>query len=133
KEGKLVLYGVGNATLYNPIRDAFTKRFPGIELQGVDQRGRESREKVLAEQQSKNYVADVVISGTDTQNELTQNGYIEAYQAAGLANVIPDLVPTDRVNSPRTVSIFTMAVNTNLVPIDQEPKTWADLLDPKWK
>src|SRR6476660_5088264 len=43
KEGKLVLYGVGNATLYNPIRDAFMKRFPGIELQGVDQRGRESR------------------------------------------------------------------------------------------
>src|SRR5690349_8277716 len=41
KEGKLVLYGVGNETLYNPIRDAFMKRFPGIEVQGVDQRGRE--------------------------------------------------------------------------------------------
>src|SRR5438034_921031 len=82
KEGKLVLYGVGNATLYNPVRDAFTKRFPGIELEGVDQRGRESREKVFAEQQSKNYVVDIVISGTDTQNELVQNGYIEKYEAA---------------------------------------------------
>ena len=26
------------------------KRFPGIELQGVDQRGRETREKIIAEQ-----------------------------------------------------------------------------------
>ena len=132
-EGKLVLYGVGNAALYNPIRDAFMKRFPGIQLEGVDQRGRESREKVIAEQQSKSYVVDVVISGTDTQNELTQNGLIETYQSPQLDSVIPELVPTDRVNSPRTVSIFTIAVNTNLVPPDQEPKTWTDLLDPKWK
>src|SRR5262245_8123859 len=132
-EGKLVLYGVGNATLYNPIRDAFMKRFPGIQLEGVDQRGRESREKVIAEQQSKNYVVDVVISGTDTQNELTQNGLIEPYQAAGLDAVLPELVPPDRVNTPRTVSIFTIAINTTLVPPDQEPKTWTDLFDPKWK
>jgi iron(III) transport system substrate-binding protein len=133
KEGKLVVYGVGNATLYNPIRDAFMKRFPGIQLEGVDQRGRESREKVFAEQQSKNYVVDIVISGTDTQNELVQNGFIEAYEAAEIANVIPELVPADRKNNPRTVTIFTMSVNTNLVPIDQEPKKWTDLLDPKWK
>src|SRR6266581_8242809 len=110
KEGKLVVYGVGNATLYNPIRDAFLKRFPGIQLEGVDQRGRDSREKVLAEQQSKNYVADIVISGTDTQNELTQNGLFEAFQASELSNVIPELVPPDRANSPRTISIFTIAV-----------------------
>jgi len=133
KEGKLVLYGVGNAALYNPIRDAFMKRFPGIELQGVDQRGRESREKIIAEQQSRNYIGDIVISGTDTQNELTQNGLIEPYQAAGLDAVIPDLVPADRANTPRTVSIFAVAINTNLVPPDQEPKTYQDLLDPKWK
>ena len=133
KEGKLVLYGVGNATLYNPIKEAFMKRFPGIEVQGVDQRGRESREKIIAEQQSRNYVADIVISGTDTQNELTQNGLIEPYQASGLDNVIPDLVPADRANTPRTVSIFAVAINTNLVPPDQEPQTYKDLLDPKWK
>ncbi len=133
KEGKLVLYGVGNATLYNPVRDAFQKRFPGIELVGVDQRGRESREKVFAEQQSKNYVADVVISGTDTQNELVENGFIEPFQASELDSVIPDLVPPDRKNNPRTVSIFSVAINTTLVPPDQEPKTYKDLMDPKWK
>src|SRR5688500_2453887 len=36
REGKLVIYGVGNPTLYNPIRDAFVARFPGIQLEGVD-------------------------------------------------------------------------------------------------
>jgi hypothetical protein len=73
REGKLVIYGVGNPTLYTPVRDAFVARFPGIQIEGVDQRGRESREKVLAEQQSRNYVVDVVISGFDTQSELLAN------------------------------------------------------------
>jgi iron(III) transport system substrate-binding protein len=133
KEGKLVLYGVGNSTLYNPVRDAFQKRFPGIEVVGVDQRGRESREKVIAEQQSKNYVVDVVISGTDTQNELVASGFVEPFQASELESVIPDLVPPDRKNNPRTVSIFSVAINTNLVPPADEPKTYRDFLDPKWK
>src|SRR5919199_263118 len=134
QEGKLVVYGVGNPTLYTPIHDAFVKRFPGIDLQGVDQRGRESREKVFAEQQSRTYVADVVISGTDTQNELIAAGFVEPYRAAEIDNVIPELVPPGAVQSnPRTISIFTIAINTNLVPPDQEPKTWLDVLDPKWK
>jgi len=133
KEGKLVLYGVGNATLYNPIRDAFIKKFPGIDVQGVDQRGRETREKIIAEQQSKNYVVDVAISGPDTQNELVQNGYIEDFSSSQTGTVVPELVPSDRKNNPRTVTIFTVAVNTNLVPPDQEPHQWKDLFDPKWK
>jgi iron(III) transport system substrate-binding protein len=133
QEGKLVVYGVGTPDLYEPIRAGFASRFPGIELQGVDQRGRDSREKIVAEQQSKNYVADVVISGTDTQAELVGLGLTEAYQPAEIGNAIPGLVPAGGAMSPRTLTIFTLAINTNLVPPDQEPKKWQDVLDPKWK
>ncbi len=133
QEGKLVVYGVGPPTLYNPIRDAFMKRFAGIELQGVDQRGRETREKIIAEQQSHNYVVDVAISGPDTQNELVQDGYIDDFQVSSIGSVIPDLVPPDRKDNPRTVTIFTIAINTNLVPPADEPRQWTDLFDPRWK
>ena len=133
QEGKLVLYGVGTPDLYEPIRAGFASRFPGIELQGVDQRGRDSREKIVAEQQSKNYVADLVISGTDTQAELVSLGLTEAYQPAEIGNAIPGLVPAGGAMSPRTLTIFTIAINTTLVPPDQEPKSWQDVLDSKWK
>ncbi len=133
QEGKLVLYGVGTPDLYEPIRAGFVSRFPGIELQGVDQRGRDSREKIVAEQQSKNYVADVVISGTDTQAELVSLGLTEAYQPAEIGNAIPGLVPAGGAMSPRTLTIFTIAINTTLVPPDQEPKSWQDVLDAKWR
>jgi iron(III) transport system substrate-binding protein len=133
QEGKLVLYGVGTMDLFEPIRTAFVNRFPGIEVQGVDQRGRETLQKIVAEQQSQSYVDDVAISGTDTQAELVADGYTEAYQAAEIGNAIPGLVPAGGVMSPRALTIFTIAINTNLVPPDQEPKTWLDALDPKWK
>jgi iron(III) transport system substrate-binding protein len=133
QEGKLVLYGVGTPDLYEPVRAGFAQHFPGIELQGVDQRGRDSREKIVAEQQSKNYVADVVISGTDTQAELVSLGLTEPYQPAEIGNAIPGLVPAGGAMSPRTLTIYTIAINTTLVPPDQEPKKWQDVLDPKWK
>jgi iron(III) transport system substrate-binding protein len=133
QEGALVIYGSGPDPLFAPIRDAFQKRFPGINVQGVDQRGRDSREKVIAEQQSRNYVVDVVSSGTDTQASLLQGNDIEPYQAEELADAVPDFVQPGQPYSPRTVTIFTMAVNSTLVPPDQEPKSWKDILDPKWK
>jgi len=133
QEGKLVLYGVGTPDLYEPIRLAFVARFPGIELQGVDQRGRDSREKIVAEQQSHTNVGDVVISGTDTQAELVSLGFTQSYTPAEIGNAIPGLVPPGGAMSPRTLTIFTIAINTNLVPPDQEPKSWQDVLDPKWK
>lgn len=133
QEGKLVLYGSGTPDLFEPVRQAFVNHFPGIEVQGVDQRGRETREKVVGEQQSQNYVGDVAISGTDTQAELAGLGYTEPYLAQEMSNAIPGLVPAGGVMSPRTLTIFTIMINTNLVPPDQEPKTWMDALDPKWK
>jgi iron(III) transport system substrate-binding protein len=75
----------------------------------------------------------VVISGTDTQAELVSLGYTQAYQPAEIGNTIPNLVPPGGAMTPRTLTIFTIAINTNLVPQDQEPKTWQDVLDPKWK
>jgi iron(III) transport system substrate-binding protein len=87
----------------------------------------------VAEQQSQSYVGDVAISGTDTQAELVSDGYTVAYQPAEIDNAIPGLVPAGGNMSPRTLTIFTIQINTNLVPPEQEPKTWLDALDPKWK
>jgi hypothetical protein len=61
-EGKVVAYGVGDPEQFNPVKAAFQQRFPGIDVEGVDQRGRESREKIFAEQRGRNYVADIVTS-----------------------------------------------------------------------
>ena len=133
QERKLVIYGVGNSELFNPVKDAFEKEFPGIELVGVDQRGRETREKILAEQQSRNYVVDVAISGPDTQGSLIDAKVIEEFQSQFVDAVVPELRPQYAASNPRTVTIFTLTVNTNLVRPADEPRSWNDVLDPRWK
>ena len=133
KEGALIVYGAGEKALWEPVRDAFAKRFPGINVEGVDQRGRETREKIIAEQQSRNYVADIAISGPDTQAQLAEAGFVEEYAAIDLDKTIPALRHQHARSSPRAVTLYGWAVNTNLVPPDQEPKSWNDVLDPKWK
>jgi iron(III) transport system substrate-binding protein len=133
QEGKLVIYGVGTTELYTPVKEAFEKQFPGITLEGVDQRGRETREKLLAEQQSGNYVADVAISGPDTQQSLIDAGITEDFQSAYIDTVVPELRPQYASSNPRSVTIFTIAANTDLVKPADEPKSWKDVLDPRWK
>jgi iron(III) transport system substrate-binding protein len=132
-EGKLVIYGVGNPELYNPVKAAFEAEFPGITIEGVDQRGRETREKILAEQNSKTFVVDVAISGPDTQAALIQEKVTDDFSSQFIDKVVPDLKPQYAASNPRVVNIYTVAVNTNLVPADQEPKSWNDVLNPKWQ
>ncbi|MFN0070021.1 MAG: ABC transporter substrate-binding protein [Chloroflexota bacterium] len=132
-EGKLIIYGAGDREQFDPARTAFMQRFPGIEVDGVDQRGRESREKVFAEQRGRNYVADIVQSGFTTQNELIEAGFVEPYKSVQVDQIIPELATAAGSLNSRTMSVFSIMVNTNLVPPDQEPKSWNDVLDPKWR
>ena len=132
-EPKLVIYGAGPPELFNPVREAFLKRYPGLDVEGVDQRGRETREKIFAEMQGKNHVASVAISGFTTQTELREADALEPYLSVQIDQMIPELVAPGGVFNPRTASLFSVAVNTNLVPAGQEPKEWKDILDPKYK
>lgn len=134
KEGKVVIYG-NNTTpaLFDSTKEAFAKRFPGIELQGTEMPGREAREKIIAEQVGKQYVVDIAFTGYTTQRDLTDAGLYEPYESPQLAQLYPQFVVPGGVVSPRTVGLVSIAINTNLVPPDQEPKVWNDVLDPKWK
>lgn len=132
-EGKLIIYGVGPPELFNPVKAAFEREFPGITLEGVDQRGRETREKILAEQNSRNFVVDVAISGPDTQAALIEAKVTEDFASQFVDKVVPELKPQYAASNPRSVNIYSVAVNTNLVPAAQEPRSWNDVLDPKWQ
>ena len=70
-----------------------------------------------------------------------------ALKAAGATEPIVGLLPVLKergafYSSPQleadghlisnNVSFFSMAINTKLVPPDQEPKSWREVIDPKW-
>jgi iron(III) transport system substrate-binding protein len=131
-EGKLVIYGLGEPFL-TPIRDAFKKRYPGIEIEAFDEPGRASRERVVAEQRTGRIIGDVIIAGPANHAQLEDLGFLQLYQTSQMPYLIPELLPDSKYTNPLRASIFSVAVNTKLLPAAEEPRAWTDLLLPKFK
>ncbi|MFN0072860.1 MAG: ABC transporter substrate-binding protein, partial [Chloroflexota bacterium] len=133
REGTVVIYASGEAAQWDPLKEAWNKRFPGIDLQVVAQRGRESREKVIAEQAARRVLADIVSAGPDSTTELDKLGFLDAFQPPELQGVQADFRDPRGILIPRNLNLYGLTVNTRLLPDGQEPKRWSDLVDPRYK
>jgi iron(III) transport system substrate-binding protein len=84
-----------------------------------------------AKAEAANPQADVIwsISGS-ALTELAD--ILEPYQPKDFDKVNQKLVGSPAW-TPYTGVVYVLAVNTSLLPLDQAPKSWADLADPKWQ
>lgn len=140
EEGKVNVYDstIGPAAR-SPLRSAFKERY-GISLELLFGRAPELSEKIATEQRARVYVSDVLAAGFTTHPPLKEKGMLaepikvpEAMDAS--------LWRADPRGGDPEGYIFEYAnhagapviVNTRLVPPAEEPKSWSDLLDPKWK
>ncbi len=75
--------------------------------------------------------ADVIwsISGSSL-TELAS--LLEPYSPPEFDKIDPQFIK-DPAWTPYTAVVYVLAVNTDMQPLDDAPKTWADLADPKWK
>jgi ABC-type Fe3+ transport system substrate-binding protein len=132
KEGTLIVYGIGGDA-FAPLKKGFEARHPGIVAEGVEQSGQQTREKVIAESAAKQIKVDVVSAGGTSFTEMVNSGVIEAYRSPEAANLVPDLVDARGFLTPRIVNSYGITINTSAIKPQDEPKSWKDLLDPKWK
>ena len=100
----MVIYASGELSQWEPMKEAWNKRYQGVDLQIVAQRGRDSREKVIAEQGAGKGVADIV-SAADTTTELDKLGFLDAFQPPELQGVLEDF------RDPRT--FLSLATSTS--------------------
>jgi iron(III) transport system substrate-binding protein len=132
KEGKLTLYNGTNFAVAKDVAQRFEKKY-GFAVQVLDGRASEIRERIRAEQASGRYLADLTYSGLTTVTKQSREG---TFQDMG---EIPDTANLDsslessKVLIPNMMGTFAILVNRALVKPDDEPKSWPDLLDPKWK
>lgn len=133
EEGKVVFY---NAQVGWPQPIAAAKAFEekyGIRvemLQGL--RGAEVIERVRVEVTNNQPTGDVVMMGSTglvpmaSFDVLTEHGPLPNEDKLAQKPWIPEEVPVFNVT-------YGLVVNTNLVPESEEPKSWKDITDPKWK
>jgi len=132
KEGKVVVYtGVGNIT--RDIAALFEKRYD-IPVEVLAARSSEIIERVRTERATGRRVGDIFLGGRSAMVPEAQAGGFEDAGDIPNASRLIDAVKNDRgIFLPTGMPRWTMLINTRLVPPAEEPKSWQDALDPKWK
>ncbi len=133
KEGKIVWYTtlIVNQAI-RPLKDAFEKKYPGIELQYSRADESPTAAKILAEGTAGRIQADI-FDGITNMIPLKRAQLLTPYVPAGARQYPPELKDAEGYWHALLLYVFTPGINTTLVPKDQAPKTYRDLLDPKWK
>ncbi len=134
KEGKLSLY---TSFIGNPLHPAIVKTFErkyGIAVEVYDARATEINERVRTEQTTGRFIADVFQNGQATLERLEkEQGILQPH--GGLPNSANLLAahPATATRVPSYILGYGILANTNLVKPADEPKSWTDLADVKWK
>lgn len=129
-EGQVMVYTAATASaVHESIAAAFTKKY-GIKVSILNLRASEILERVKTEQASGKVLGDVFQNGVETYE--AQNYQSERCDVRNKAVFRPDLKLAD-ATVPNYVLAYGIMANTDLVRAEDAPKSWSDLLAPKWK
>ena len=133
REGKVLWYTtlIVNQAI-RPLKDAFEKTFPGIELQYVRADENPTAAKIIAEAQAGRVQADV-FDALSSMIPLRRAGLVAPFVPASARQYPADLKDPEGYWISILLYVFAPGINTTLVSKAQAPKTYQDLLDPRWK
>lgn len=135
KEGKVVWYTSVDLPLAEKVAKAFEAKYPGVAVR-VERSGAERVfQRIGQEYGSKIYACDVVNS-SDAAHAIVwkKQNMLEAFVPEDVAKFYPtEHKDVDGQFASFRVWVSIIAYNTDLVKKEDAPKSFADLLDPKWK
>jgi ABC-type Fe3+ transport system substrate-binding protein len=133
KEGKVVFYSALNVELtMRPIQAAFEKKYPGVKLETWRGDSPEIVQKVMAERQGRNQVADAIEAGSVAVSAI-KGGAVQPFYSPSVAEFLPQHQDPQGMWAPTRFVYYGLAYNTRQVTAAEAPKTFDDLLNPKWK
>ena len=135
KEGQVVHYTSTDLPVAEKVAKAFEAKYPGISVR-VERTGAERVFQRIGQEYSSNIHAVDVVNSSDASHFIVwkRDGLLESYVPEDVAKFYP---PEHRDPDGQFASwriwLSIIAYNTGMVKTDDAPKSFADLLDPKWK
>src|SRR5919198_4866325 len=134
REGKVVYYTWIDLPVAERIAKAFEAKYPGIAVR-VERTGAERVfQRIGQEYMSRIYAVDVVNS-SDAAHFIVwkRDGILEPYVPEDVAKYYPvEHKDPDGTFASFRAWVCVIGYNTNMVKAEEAPKSYADLLDPKW-
>jgi iron(III) transport system substrate-binding protein len=132
KEGTLTLYTTfaekDQPTLIKPFESKYGVKV-NIWRAGTDK----VLQRTLTEAAARRYDVDVVHFGTPEMEALSREKILQAVVSPAQKDLLPGSVASHREWAATLLSVWVQAYNTNLIKKADLPRSYADLLDPKWK
>ncbi len=133
KEGAFMLYSSMNATDAQPIIDAFNKKYPGVNAKFFRASSGDLYTKLVTEARGGQILWDVMDIAPEYVSSLEQEGLFTAYDSPERNDLPASLRDANGIWTSLYLNDNVITWNTKLVKPEDAPKTYEDLLDPKWK
>jgi iron(III) transport system substrate-binding protein len=132
REGSLSLYAsMAEKDLIRLVSE-FERRY-GIKVKVWRSGKNNVLRRALTEARAGRFEVDVVHNPSPEMELLHREGLLQEVRSPYARELIPEAVAPHREWAGPRVYIFVQAYNTNRVAPEELPKTFADLLDPRWK
>jgi iron(III) transport system substrate-binding protein len=135
QEGEVVYYSHDGEAGASAVVEGFMKDFPKIKARYVRAQTGALFNKVLSERAAGRFDVDVIqFSEIATAVDFQKRGGYERYVSPQTEYYSPEhLSPTPGDYFWVGVTFAGIGYNTDRVPASEAPKTWKDLLDPRWR
>jgi iron(III) transport system substrate-binding protein len=135
KEGKVSFYTAMDLAFAGRLGKTFEQRFPGIAVR-VERSGAERIFTRIGQEYSANIHAVDVVNTADQSHCIVwkRNGWLLPYLPEEVAkHYDKQYYDANGLHVTTRILVSPIGYNTNLVKKEEAPKSFADLLDPKWK
>jgi iron(III) transport system substrate-binding protein len=134
QEAKVVFYSSMDLPVGEKLGKAFEAQHPGIAIQ-IERSGSERLFQRVAQEFSSNIHAADVINSSDASHFIPwkKSGWLAPFVSDDIARYFPaEYRDPDGMFATTRIWLSSIAYNTNLVKPEDAPRSFADLLDPKW-
>jgi iron(III) transport system substrate-binding protein len=135
KEGQVIHYTSTDLPVAEKLAKSFEAKYPGIAVR-VERTGAERVFQRIGQEYSSNIHAVDVVNSSDAAHFIVwkRDGVLVPFVPEDVAKFYPpDHRDIDGQFASWRIFLSIIAYNTNLVKAEDAPKSFADLLDPKWK
>lgn len=132
KEGSLTLYTSITPANLDVLRADFEKKY-GVKINVWRAGDEKVVQRILTENKANRAAFDLAHVNSLEMEALHRENVLQRVNSPSIAKLIPAAVPAHREWLPTFLNIVVQAYNTDKVKKAELPKTYQDLLDPKWK
>jgi iron(III) transport system substrate-binding protein len=132
KEGALAIYTSAQSDDMGALVAGFEKKY-GLKTTTWRAGSEKVLQRAVTEARGNRHTVDIIETNGPEMESMSREKVLQAIKSPYLPHLIPQALRPHGEWVGTRLNVFVQAYNTKLVKKDELPKTWDDLLHPRWK